>query len=238
LEKLDSFLSHAHIVQPLDAIQKELDEMKKELISIKEYVWETFCFVMHSFIENEFPLSILDDKIFDSSLTIKEYMERLSGFDIADSDRRKIESYLASKFTLSVFTYVKQRNPTHSIFSSHFFFNKLVRAILNHEIQTIFSVCGNIVMDPYLEGKLRTLRNKLLDSNTDFGRLFNLDSNSQKIVLTPRQRQFISLKLSAKYLLNRDDRLYLDFIEPWIFSLDKPYGYRMCDVLWLGFCQS
>ena len=39
------------------------------------------------------------------------------------------------------------------------------------------------------------------------------------------------MKLSAEYFLNKSDRFYLDSIEPWVFSLDKPYDYQMCDAM-------
>jgi hypothetical protein len=72
---------------------------------------------------------------------------------------------------------------------------------------------------------------ELLDPDTGFTWFFDLDNTSQKIGLTLDQCRFIHLNLSVNYLLNRDDKFHLDFIESWVFSLDKPYDYKMCDVL-------
>jgi hypothetical protein len=73
---------------------------------------------------------------------------------------------------------------------------------------------------PDQEGKLRDLWKRLFGSNSAFSRLFKLDSDSQEVDLIQSQRQFIDLKLSTEYLLNKDDKLvYLDFIESRVFSL-------------------
>jgi hypothetical protein len=134
-------------------------------------------------------------------------------------------------FPISELVTAKHNVPNHPVFSSRFFFNKLAQAILNREVQTILSG-SNIVMNPGLNRKLYNSRHKLFDSNSDFVILFTSNDNSRRIRLTPSQRHFIELKLSAEYLLKKDDRLfYLDFIEPWAFSSDKPYDYTICDAL-------
>jgi hypothetical protein len=138
---------------------------------------------------------------------------------------------MASKFTTPELTKATQSDPNHPVFRSSFFFNKLALAILNREVQLILSGDGNIVMGSKLERKLGNSWEKLLGVNSDLVILFTPNDNSQRIRLTPSQHQFIHLKLSAQYLLNEDDRVYLDFIEPWIFSLDNIYGYKMCDAL-------
>ena len=57
---------------------------------------------------------------------------------------------MASKITISELIEAKQSNPNHSIFNSHTFFNKLVLAILNREIEILQT--GS--MGPELEWKL------------------------------------------------------------------------------------
>jgi hypothetical protein len=99
-------------------------------------------------IENEFSLPVLDAKIIASSLTIKNCMELLVS-NINGLDKYTIESYLASKFTISDLANAKQRDPNHPVFSSRSFFNKLARVILNRKIQTIL-FGSNLATGPYL----------------------------------------------------------------------------------------
>jgi hypothetical protein len=55
-------------------------------------------------IEKEFPLPVLNDEIFDPSLMIEECMDKLLVSEIDNSYKHRIESYMASKFTISEFT--------------------------------------------------------------------------------------------------------------------------------------
>jgi hypothetical protein len=172
-------------------------------------------------IRNKFPL-VLDDEIIDPLLTIEKCMADLLDPAKSELDRHKIESYMVSKFTSSELVKAYQSNQNHPVFKGRLFLNKLARTILNHEVKTILA--GG--MGPDLNDKLKTSKRKLLPSG--FVRLFNLDRKSP---FTLCQQYFAHLKLSPEYFLNEDIKFYLDFIEPWVFSLDNPYGHQMCDVI-------
>jgi hypothetical protein len=98
--------------------------------------------------------------------------------------------------------------------------DKLAQALLNHKVQTIQSGDGNVIMGTDLEEIIEDLKYRLCVSDSNFADLFRLDWGSRRLGYTPNQHRFISLKLSARYFLNKDYKLfYLDFIEPWIFFI-------------------
>jgi hypothetical protein len=163
-------------------------------------------------------------------LMVEKCLAELLFLNKSESDRRKIESYLASKITISKLLEIKTSNSKHPVFGSRFFFNQLAQVTLNSEVQRILSD-GNIHVDYDLEKELKELVDLVLGPRYDLVKLFNSDGNSQKIEFTPNQRHFINLKFSAKYFLNRDDKFYLDSIEPYVFSSDNPYDYIMCEAL-------
>jgi hypothetical protein len=227
---IQSLQELAHLID-ISFSKQELGRIwtSENIAQFKTDVRRMFSSELCSLIGNE-RLSSPDDETIDPSSTIEKCMIDLLDPKTNGSDKCKIESYMASKFTITDFTNAKQNNPDHPVFKSRFLFNKLVRVMLNREIQTFF-LDGNIVMDFDLEKKLKDSCRKLLYFNVSLAQLFKMDDNSRKIKLSQSQRQFIHLKLSSEYLLNKDDRVYLDSIEPCVFSSDKPYDYDMCDAL-------
>jgi hypothetical protein len=132
------------------------------LANFKTSVRTMFSSELCPLIKEKFPLFTLDNEIFDLPFTIEGCLIRLLDPDISDSDRYTFESYMYSKFIISELIKANQNSQNHSVFNNRVFFNKLVQVMLNHEIQTILSDSGNIVMNhDDLKEKLRNSWNKL-----------------------------------------------------------------------------